>query len=208
MIAVLLLLASPVLVARLGLADAGTAPKDQTTRKAYDLLTSGFGPGFTEPIPIVVDLQSDHAAATKIETALKQVPAHQARRRADLQREDRAEGVGRDHQHQRQVRAAGLEDRRPRRAAAAHGDPADARRVDRARLRVGHERRLHRHRPPDLLARAVVPALHHRHHVPRAGDGVPLGRDRVQGRADDADVGARRVRRPHVRRPEGRQASA
>jgi putative drug exporter of the RND superfamily len=74
-IAVLLILASPVLVARLGLADAGTAPKDQTTRKAYDLLTNGFGPGFTEPIPIVVDLQSDHAAATKIETALKQVPA-------------------------------------------------------------------------------------------------------------------------------------
>ena len=74
-IVVLLLLASPVLVARLGLADAGTAPKDQTTRKAYDLLTKGFGPGFTEPIPIVVDLQGDHAAATKIEAALKQVPA-------------------------------------------------------------------------------------------------------------------------------------
>ena len=73
-IAVLLLLASPVLVARLGLADAGTAPKDQTTRKAYDLLTKGFGPGFTEPIPVVVDLQSDHAAATKIKTALEHVP--------------------------------------------------------------------------------------------------------------------------------------
>jgi RND superfamily putative drug exporter len=71
---VLLLLASPVLGVRLGLADAGTAPKDQTTRKAYDLLTTGFGPGFTEPIPIVVDLQSDHAAAAKLATALKQVP--------------------------------------------------------------------------------------------------------------------------------------
>ncbi len=71
---VLVLLASPVLVARLGLADAGTAPQDQTTRKAYDLLTSGFGPGFTEPIPVVVDLQSDHAAATKIRSALEQVP--------------------------------------------------------------------------------------------------------------------------------------
>jgi RND superfamily putative drug exporter len=71
---VLLLLASPVLSVRLGLADAGTAPKDQTTRKAYDLLTTGFGPGFTEPIPVVVDMQSDHAAAQKLETALKQVP--------------------------------------------------------------------------------------------------------------------------------------
>jgi RND superfamily putative drug exporter len=73
-IVLLLLLASPVLGVRLGLADAGTAPKDQTTRKAYDLLTTGFGPGFTEPIPVVVDMQSDHAAATKLEAALKRVP--------------------------------------------------------------------------------------------------------------------------------------
>jgi RND superfamily putative drug exporter len=60
-----------VLGVRLGLADSSTAPKDQTTRKAYDLLTKGFGPGFTEPIPVVVDLQSDHQAADKIVTALK-----------------------------------------------------------------------------------------------------------------------------------------
>jgi RND superfamily putative drug exporter len=71
---VILLLASPVLAVRLGLADAGTAPKDQTTRKAYDLLASGFGPGFPEPIPIVIDMRSDHAAADKIVTALRQVP--------------------------------------------------------------------------------------------------------------------------------------
>ena len=73
-IVVLLLLASPVLAVRLGLADAGTAPKDQTTRKAYDLLSKGFGPGFTEPIPIVVDLRSDHTAAEQLEAALKSVP--------------------------------------------------------------------------------------------------------------------------------------
>jgi RND superfamily putative drug exporter len=72
---VLVLLASPVLGSRLGLADAGTAPKDQTTRKAYDLLTAGFGPGFTEPVPVVVDLQSDHAAADKLVAAFKRLPA-------------------------------------------------------------------------------------------------------------------------------------
>jgi putative drug exporter of the RND superfamily len=71
----LALLASPVLASRLGLADASTAPKDQTTRKAYDLLTTGFGPGFTEPIPVVVDLRSDHAATDKLVAALKRVPA-------------------------------------------------------------------------------------------------------------------------------------
>ncbi len=73
-IVALVLLASPVLAVRLGLADAGTAPKAQTTRQAYDLLSTGFGPGFTEPIPVVVDMQSDHAAADKLETALKAVP--------------------------------------------------------------------------------------------------------------------------------------
>jgi RND superfamily putative drug exporter len=72
---VLVLLASPVSGSRLGLADAGTAPKDQTTRKAYDLLTAGFGPGFTEPIPVVVDLGSDHAAVGKLVAAFKRVPA-------------------------------------------------------------------------------------------------------------------------------------
>jgi RND superfamily putative drug exporter len=73
-IVLLLIVASPVLGVRLGLADAGTAPKDQTTRKAYDLLSAGFGPGFTSPIPIVIDLQGDHQAADKLETALKTVP--------------------------------------------------------------------------------------------------------------------------------------
>jgi len=74
-IALLLLLASPVLSVRLGLADSSTAPKDQTTRKAYDLLSSpdGFGAGFTAPIPVVIDLASDHQAATKLETAMKKV---------------------------------------------------------------------------------------------------------------------------------------
>ncbi|HEY0389229.1 MAG TPA: MMPL family transporter [Gaiellales bacterium] len=74
MVVLLLVLASPVLKVRLGLADAGTAPKAQTTRKAYDLLSAGFGPGFTSPIPVVVDLQSDHQAAAKLETALGKVP--------------------------------------------------------------------------------------------------------------------------------------
>ncbi len=73
-VVILLVAAAPVLKARLGLADAGTAPKDQTTRKAYDLLSTGFGPGFTEPIPVVVALNSDHNAAVKLENAFKHMP--------------------------------------------------------------------------------------------------------------------------------------
>jgi RND superfamily putative drug exporter len=47
--AVLLVLAVPVLSLRLGFSDEGNAPKDTTTRKAYDLLVEGFGPGFNGP---------------------------------------------------------------------------------------------------------------------------------------------------------------
>jgi RND superfamily putative drug exporter len=71
---VLVAMASPVLKARLGLADNGTAPKQQTTRKAYDLLSQGFGPGFTSPIPVVVDMRGDSGAPEKIYNAMKGVP--------------------------------------------------------------------------------------------------------------------------------------
>jgi RND superfamily putative drug exporter len=71
---VLIAIASSVFGVRLGLADAGTAPKDQTTRKAYDLLSAGFGPGFTEPIPVVVDIQGDHQLPGQLVAAFKRMP--------------------------------------------------------------------------------------------------------------------------------------
>lgn len=51
----LLVLAIPVLSIDLGSADAGTDPADSSTRKAYDLLAEGFGPGFNGPLQVVVD---------------------------------------------------------------------------------------------------------------------------------------------------------
>ncbi len=59
-------LASTSLLVRLGAADQGTQPKEQTSRRAYDLLAEGFGPGFNGPIPIVVDVNGDRQAPTKI----------------------------------------------------------------------------------------------------------------------------------------------
>ena len=72
--AVLLLITSPLLSLRLGFPDDGNSPKSETSRKAYDLLTKGFGPGFNGPLVLVADLKggSDtNGTLTKITEAVK-----------------------------------------------------------------------------------------------------------------------------------------
>jgi RND superfamily putative drug exporter len=59
-------LASTSALVRLGASDQGTQPKEQTARRAYDLLAEGFGPGFNGPIPIVVDVNGDRQAPQRI----------------------------------------------------------------------------------------------------------------------------------------------
>src|SRR6185436_5971844 len=51
--AVLLVLASPALSMNLGFTDAGNTPERQHSRRAYDLLTKGFGPGFNGKLVVV-----------------------------------------------------------------------------------------------------------------------------------------------------------
>lgn len=63
---VILALASTSTLVRLGAADQGTQPEEQTSRRAYDLLAEGFGAGFNGPIPIVVDVNGDKQAPQKI----------------------------------------------------------------------------------------------------------------------------------------------
>ncbi len=63
-----LVLAGTSTLVRLGAADQGTQPKNQTSRRAYDLLAAGFGPGFNGPIPIVVDVNGDAQAPQRIVT--------------------------------------------------------------------------------------------------------------------------------------------
>jgi putative drug exporter of the RND superfamily len=52
----LIVLCIPVLSLRLGSSDAGSDPASTTTRKAYDLLAEGFGPGFNGPLAVVAKL--------------------------------------------------------------------------------------------------------------------------------------------------------
>src|ERR687898_1681350 len=69
-----LALASTSALVRLGAADQGTQPKKQTSRKAYDLLAEGFGPGFNGPIPIVVDVNDDPQAPQRVYERVRGVP--------------------------------------------------------------------------------------------------------------------------------------
>jgi RND superfamily putative drug exporter len=59
-------LASTSALIRLGASDQGTQPKQQTARRAYDLLAEGFGKGFNGPIPIVVDVNGARQAPQTI----------------------------------------------------------------------------------------------------------------------------------------------
>jgi RND superfamily putative drug exporter len=73
---VMLVLASPVLSLRLGLSDAGNDPAATTTRKAYDLLAAGFGPGSNGPLLLVTQTGSDAdtAALGRLTQTLGSVP--------------------------------------------------------------------------------------------------------------------------------------
>ncbi len=74
--AVMLLLAAPALGLRLASSDAGNDPGSQTTRRAYDLLAKGFGPGFNGPLQLAVALPRPHdtGALRELESQVRQTP--------------------------------------------------------------------------------------------------------------------------------------
>src|SRR3954447_8855199 len=72
-LAVLLLLAVPLLSMRLGFTDAGKRPTSETTRRAYDLVADGFGPGFNGPLLLAArtpDGQADLATLQRLSDRL------------------------------------------------------------------------------------------------------------------------------------------
>jgi putative drug exporter of the RND superfamily len=74
--ALLLLLASPALGLRLGQTDAGNDPTKQTTRRAYDLLATGFGKGFNGPLLLAVRLPrtGETAGLARLTATLRNTP--------------------------------------------------------------------------------------------------------------------------------------
>jgi RND superfamily putative drug exporter len=75
-IAVMVVLAIPVLSLRLGSSDQGNDSSSSTTRQAYDLLAEGFGPGFNGPLLLVAQTHTsaDVAALHTLEAMLPRVP--------------------------------------------------------------------------------------------------------------------------------------
>ncbi|MCU1429496.1 MAG: hypothetical protein JWL83_3496 [Actinomycetia bacterium] len=73
---VLVILAIPFFSLRLGVADAGNDPARFTTRRAYDLLTEGFGPGFNGPLILASEVHSpsDYGAMQRLAEALAKDP--------------------------------------------------------------------------------------------------------------------------------------
>jgi putative drug exporter of the RND superfamily len=71
--AVMVVLAIPVLSLRLGSSDAASDPAASTTRQAYELLATGFGPGFNGPLQLVGTTSSpaDTAAFTRLAGTLR-----------------------------------------------------------------------------------------------------------------------------------------
>ncbi|KOU57418.1 membrane protein [Streptomyces sp. MMG1533] len=67
-------IAVPATQLELGLPDDGSQPTSTTQRRAYDLLSEGFGPGFNGPLMIVVDAKDSDdpkTAATTVTDGIK-----------------------------------------------------------------------------------------------------------------------------------------
>ena len=73
----LIAVAAPVFSLRLGFGDAGNRPTSDTTRRAYDLLTEGFGPGFNGPLLLVAETPrgaADQPTLTRLAGTLRHTP--------------------------------------------------------------------------------------------------------------------------------------
>ncbi|MFN0028175.1 MAG: MMPL family transporter [Acidimicrobiales bacterium] len=73
-LAVLVLLMLPAFSLRLGFSDEGNFPAETTTRKAYDLLADGFGPGFNGPLLVVSKLGDQPDMVERATAAMSTLP--------------------------------------------------------------------------------------------------------------------------------------
>ena len=191
--AVLVVLAVPVFSMHLGFADAGNDAPSSTTRKAYDLMADGYGPGTNGPLQVVLDNGGERIPSRR-STRSRPDLAAQAGVASVSAPETNAEGdlaiIGvtpttapqdaRTNQLLEHLREDTIPDgggRHRRRGVGHWVDRPDVRRVVEA-----------------SAADAVVPRRRDRAVVPGADGRVPLGARAAEGRcAQRARVSARRT---------------
>jgi len=72
--AVLVTLGVPFLSLRLGFSDTGNSPRTETIRRAYDLLSHGFGPGFNGPLVLAARTPNGPDSLAALEQRLRHTP--------------------------------------------------------------------------------------------------------------------------------------
>jgi len=72
---VLLLVAAPALSMKSGFPDAGGDNPSSTQRKAYDLLSEGFGPGYNSPMLVVANLRGTGLSVQDVTDATRRLKA-------------------------------------------------------------------------------------------------------------------------------------
>ena len=74
--AVIAVVAVPFFALRLGSSDLGNGAETKTTKRGYDLLADGFGPGFNGPFMIAAEIRSpqDMATLERVVDAARQTP--------------------------------------------------------------------------------------------------------------------------------------
>jgi RND superfamily putative drug exporter len=88
-VAILLVLAIPVLKLHLGQSDVGSLPKDTPARQAFDIISRGFGPGTNGPLLVAVrfgspakpdpkNIEKVEAQQKQLDSSKKQLEASQA----------------------------------------------------------------------------------------------------------------------------------
>jgi RND superfamily putative drug exporter len=92
-VVVLGVIAVPTLNLELGSSDNGELPTNTTARKAYDLMSTGFGPGSNGPLLIGVKLGSPAKADQKDVNAVKQQQQQLAAQQQEQEEQLEAEGV-------------------------------------------------------------------------------------------------------------------
>ena len=195
------MLAIPLLDIDLGFPDASTNPEDFHTRQAYDLLTEGFGEGFSSPLILVVE----DTSGIQDETIAQLSDAVGAMDGVVQVDQPFVNDAG-DTAVITVIPATSANDNATQDLVTDLRDstiPAGARRLDRAGLRRWTDGKLPGLLRPHAGTHTICLPGDHRSQLPAADNRLPIAGDRAQGSGDERPVDWGGIWRGHCRLPVG-----